>query len=96
MNITMKLLHNFKSMQGLFSENEEIIISFSQFKYILENFSNRSINIHSLCDEVNVVISIMLKTIEMARPKINDRATKTKLTKLSNLLFQSTPQELNM
>uniref|UniRef100_A0A2H8TRV8 Transposon TX1 uncharacterized protein n=1 Tax=Melanaphis sacchari TaxID=742174 RepID=A0A2H8TRV8_9HEMI len=95
-NIVTKAEDHLKSVQNLFSENHEINISYSQFKYIIENFSTKSINIHSLCDEANVAIPSMLKTIEIVRPKINDRATKTKLTKLSNLLFQSTPLELNM
>ncbi|KAF0762410.1 putative RNA-directed DNA polymerase [Aphis craccivora] len=95
-NIATKDEDPLKPARGIFSENEEINISFSQFKYIIENFSNKSINIHSLCDEANVDIPSMLKTIEIVRPKINDRATKIKLTKLSNLLFQSTPHELNL
>lgn len=94
-NITTKAENPLRSIHGLFSENEEINISFPQFKHILENFSVKSINIHSLCDEANVDIPSMLKTIEIVRPKINDKATKTKLTKLSNLLFQSTPPKSN-
>lgn len=90
----LKLMTDYlKFIQDLFSENEEFIISFSQFKYILENFSNRSINMHSLCEETNDAISTMLKRIEIVRSKINDQAIKTKFTKLSNLLFQSSPQQ---
>jgi len=94
-NIATNSEDHLKSAQDLFTENEEINISFYQFKYIIENVSNKSINIHSLCEEVNVAIPSMLKTIEIVRPMINDRATKTKLTKLSNLLFQATPQDLH-
>ncbi|CAI6345684.1 unnamed protein product [Macrosiphum euphorbiae] len=93
-NIATNDEDHLKSAHDLFFENEEINISFYQFKYIIENFSNKSINIHSLCEEAKVDIPSMLKTIEIVRPKINDRATKTKLTKLANLLFQATPQEL--
>lgn len=93
-NIATNDEDHLKSAQDLFFENKEINISFYQFKYIIENFSNKSINIHSLCEEAKVDIPSMLKTIEIVRPKINDRATKTKLTKLANLLFQATPQEL--
>lgn len=92
-NIAKNIDDPFISAQSLFSEHEEITISFSQFKYIIENFSNKTINIHTLCDEINVSIPTILKTIEIVRPMINDRAAKIKLTKLSNLLFQSTPQE---
>jgi hypothetical protein len=82
-----------KSIQNIFSKNDEIPMSFSQFNYILENFSNKAINIHTLCNEIMVDISTVSTTIEIVRPMIKDRALKIKLTKLSNLLFQSTPQE---
>jgi hypothetical protein len=68
-------------------------MSFSQLNYILENFSNKAINIHTLCNETMVDIPTVSITIEIVRPMIKDRALKIKLTKLSNLLFQSTPQE---
>jgi hypothetical protein len=83
----------FIQVQSLFTENKKITILFSQFKYIIENFSNKTINIHTLCDEINFTISTILKTNKIIRPMVNDRAAKIKLTKLSNLLFQSTPQE---
>lgn len=92
-NIETNIDDPFIPAQSLFLENKEINISFSQFKYILENFSNKTINIHTLCNEINVTLPTILRTIEMIRPMLNDRATKIKLIKLSNLLFQSTPQE---
>lgn len=82
-----------QSTQNLFSKNDENPMFFPQFKYILENFSNKAIHVHTLCNETKVDISTVSKTIESVRPMIKDRALKTKFTKLSNLLFQSTPQE---
>jgi hypothetical protein len=82
-----------KSIQNIFSENDEIPMTFSQFNYILENFLNKAINIHTLYNETTVDIPTVSTTIEINRPMIKDRALKIKLTKLSNLLFQSTPQE---
>jgi hypothetical protein len=76
-----------KSIQNIFFENDEIPMSFSQFNYILENFSNKAINIHTLCNEITVDIPTVSTTIEIVRPMIKDRALKIKLTKLSNLLF---------
>lgn len=73
------------SAPSLFSENKEITISFSQFKYLIENFSNKATNIHLLSEEINIAIPTLLKTVEIVRPMINDRSTKIKLTKL---LFQ--------
>ncbi|KAL4112364.1 hypothetical protein QTP88_016172 [Uroleucon formosanum] len=66
-------------------------ITYLQFKFILENSGNKQINIHSLCKDRCSNISSIFETIEKIRPYIDDRLTKTKLTKLRNLLFQSLP-----
>lgn len=55
------------------------------------NFTNKSINIHSLYEEVNVDIHILQKITEQVKPMITDRYIKTKLSKLLNLLFQTLP-----
>lgn len=57
----------------------------------MENFTNKSINIHTLCDEVSIDALTLQKITEQVRPLISDRATKTKINKLLNLLFQSLP-----
>lgn len=57
----------------------------------MENFTNKSINIHTLCEEVSVDVLTLQKITEQVRPLISDKATKTKITKLLNLLFQSLP-----
>lgn len=90
-NFHTKLNEGLKPVEDLFSNNIEIPISFSQYIYIMENFSNKSINIHTLCDEVNIDVLTLQKITEQVRPLISDRAIKTKLTKLLNLLFQSLP-----
>ncbi|KAL4153584.1 hypothetical protein QTP88_001417 [Uroleucon formosanum] len=90
-NIHSKLNEGLKPVEGLFSNNIEIPISFSQYIYIMENFTNKSINIHTLCDEVSVDVLTLQKITEQVRPLISDKATKTKITKLLNLLFQSLP-----
>lgn len=70
-------------------------ITYLQFKYIIENFENKQINILTLCEDIGSNIPSILETIEKIRPLINDRSMKTKLTKLSNLLFQTQPPQDN-
>lgn len=52
-------------------------------------------NIHTLFEDIGSNIPSILETIEKIRPLINDRSMKTKLTKLSNLLFQTQPPQDN-
>lgn len=80
-----------KPAQEIFLNTNNNPLSISQFQYLIENFTNKSINIHSLCKQVNSDIPSIINIIDKVRPKITDRALKTKLTKLSNLLFQSLP-----
>jgi len=57
---------------------------------ILNNFLNKSISIRSLVDEVNTDVHTLFDLNEKIRPTIsNDRTTKTRITKLANLLFQA-------
>jgi len=90
-NLHTKLNEGLKPVEDLFSNNTEIPISYSQYIYIMENFSNKSINIHALCEEVNVDIHILQKITEQVKPMVTDRYIKTKLSKLLNLLFQTLP-----
>lgn len=46
-------------------------------------------------EEIDMNISSVFETIEKIRPYIEDRSMKTKLTKLSNLLFQFLPLQAN-
>jgi len=86
-----------QSTEPFFSSTENnSSITYSQFIYILENFGNKQINIHSLCEDIDTNIPSVLETIEKIRPYIDDRSMKTKLTKLSNLLFKFLPlQDIN-
>lgn len=71
--------------------NKDLSINSDTLKYIIENFSNKNINIHDLCNKVGSNAVNMLKLIEQIRPILTDRSIKAKITKLSNLLFQSIP-----
>lgn len=77
-----------------FAHSENTSVTLEQFKYFIENFRNPNINIHTLCDEINSNIPDMLDLMEKIRPLIIDRAMKTKLTTISNLLFKTLPPQL--
>lgn len=76
---------------AFFSDSVNTSINLDQFKYFLENIRNPSVNIHTLCDEINSSIPDMFEITEKIRPLITDRAMKTKLKILSNLLFKTLP-----
>ncbi|KAL4103944.1 hypothetical protein QTP88_019261 [Uroleucon formosanum] len=77
-----------KPAEKIFINNNNLPLSLLQFQYVIENFSNNAINIHSLCQLVNADIPTLIDITEKVRPKISDRAIKSKLTKLANLLFK--------
>lgn len=80
-----------KPAESLFLNTNNDSISLLQFQYIIENFTNKSLNIHTLCKQVNSDIPTILEITEKIRTKITDSKMKSKLTRLSNLLFQSLP-----
>jgi len=75
--------------------NESLPITFLQFKYILNNFNNKSVNIHSLIEDLNTEIPSLMELLDQIRKVASNRSLKTRLTKLSNLIFQATPSHLN-
>ncbi|CAI6349971.1 unnamed protein product [Macrosiphum euphorbiae] len=74
-----------------YTVNEHLPITYIQFKYILDNFNNKSINIHTLIEDINTSIPTLMDIIEHIHPKIKDKSLKSRITKLRNLLFQSQP-----
>jgi hypothetical protein len=80
-----------KPIEKFISLNENLLISYLQFSYILENFKNKSINIHSFTEEVNIGILPLMDIINQIRPLVTDRSIKSRLTNLSNVLFQAQP-----
>lgn len=80
---------NKKPIEKFFTESENLPMSYLQFIYILDNFTNKSLNIHSLTEEANIDITSLMDIIDHIRPLVNDRSLKSRLTKLSNLLFQA-------
>jgi len=74
-----------------FTTNDPSPITYIQFKYIFDNFNNKAMNIHTLLENVNTNIPTLMEIIDQIRPNISDKSLKSRLTKLSNLLFQSQP-----
>jgi len=75
-----------KPAEVFFTSKEETPITFIQFKCILENFTNKSININSLCEEANIDNIVLMDLIEEVKKEIKDRTTKARLTKLSYII----------
>lgn len=72
-----------KSAESLFLDNNNIPISFLQYQYIIDNFSNESLNIHNLFKDVNSDILTIINITENNRPMITDSKMKSKLTRLT-------------
>lgn len=81
--------------EPIFATNDKISMTFTQFKYILENSSNKLINIYDLCKGAGTDINKLSETIELIRPSLVDRKIKTRITKLANTLFQFVPLNEN-
>jgi len=90
-NLDTNLDEKLKPIIEYFTTNDPSPITYIQFKYILDNFNNKAMNIHTLLENVNTNISTLMETIDQIRPNISDKSLKSRLTKLSNLLFQSQP-----
>ena len=79
--------------QKLFYDDKPLPITYTQFKYLVECSSNKSVNIRSLCEEANIELRILMALIEKTYAMIKNSRMKTKLTKFRNLLFQLIPEE---
>ncbi|KAL5235890.1 hypothetical protein ACI65C_003300 [Semiaphis heraclei] len=76
------------------SKNDERYINFNTFKYIIENALEKNTNIRELCKQADVTVKILSDTIDIVHPLVKDKKTKSRLTRISNLLFQIiTPDE---
>ncbi|KAL4091564.1 hypothetical protein QTP88_026231 [Uroleucon formosanum] len=83
-----------KLIELFFEENQNSPINFLQFKHILEQSTNKHINIHSLCQQVGIDIISLISLIEETRPNTTkDKTMKSRLTKFANLLFQVLPPQ---
>ncbi|CAI6348404.1 unnamed protein product [Macrosiphum euphorbiae] len=85
-----KILECLTSAEEIFLNTD---VTMLQFKHVLENYTNKNINIHNLCKEIDSDIPSIMKLIDEIRPKITKTFLKTHLTKLGNLLFQASPPQ---
>lgn len=88
-NIHDKITSGLKPAEDIFSDKQQI--SLTNFKYVLENYTNKNMNIYSICKDINSDITSLMNLIDLIRPKITDRNIKSLITRLANLLFQALP-----
>jgi len=66
-----KILEGLRPAEEIFSNNSiSSPVSMLQFQYILENYTNKNINIHNLCKEIDSDIPSLMKLIEEIRPNL--------------------------
>lgn len=87
--IADKISDGLKPAEDIFSNDSPI--SLHQFKYVLENYTNKNLNIHNICKDINSDITSLMFLIDSIRPKVTERTTKAQLTRLANFLFQALP-----
>jgi len=85
------IVSSLKPVESHFLDTNNDPISLLQYQYIIENFSNKSIKIHTLLKQVNTDIPTIIDITEKIQPMIMETKMKGKLTRLRNLLFQSLP-----
>lgn len=79
------------------SKNDPKYTNFNTFKYILENALEKNTNIRELCKQADITVKILSDTIDIIHPLLKDKNTKSRLTRIANLLFQIiTPEEENI
>jgi len=79
--------------QTLFSDARSWPITYTQFKYIIEISTNKSVRIPSVCKDANIKMCTLMALIDKTYPMITNSRMKSKLSKFRNLLFQITPIE---
>jgi len=56
--------------QKLFYDDKPLIITYTQFKYLVEYSTNKSVNIRSLCAEANIEIRTLMSLLEKTHSMI--------------------------
>ncbi|KAF0750606.1 Uncharacterized protein FWK35_00023634, partial [Aphis craccivora] len=85
----------FKPIEKFFDDNKNSPINFLQFKYILEQSTNKHINIHSLCEQANIdIISLMNLYFLLKTPELPTK-TKTKPSILNTNMDQIIQWNIN-
>lgn len=84
-----------KTVEEFFTTRDPSPITFLQFRYILDNFTLKSMNIHTLVENVNTDITSLMDLLDQIREIVKDRKLKTRLSRLDQLLFQTLPPQQN-
>jgi len=86
-----EILDNLLEPATAILQNKDSPINLISFKYILENFTNKNLNIHDLCINVGSNASEVLDMAEKVLPLMVEKKIKNKISKLTRILFQSIP-----
>lgn len=81
------------TVEEFFESNDSSPITFLQFRYILDNFTLKSMNIHTLVENANTDIPSLMDLLDPIRQIVKDNKLKLRLSKLSNFLFQALPPQ---
>jgi len=82
-----------KTVEEFFTTNDSSPITFLQFRYILDNFTLKSMNIHTLTKNANTDLTSLMDLLDSIREIVKDRKLKIRLSKLAQLLFQALPPQ---
>ncbi|KAE9534169.1 hypothetical protein AGLY_008676 [Aphis glycines] len=82
-----------KTVEEFFTTNDSSPITFLQFRYILDNFTLKSMNIHTLTKNANTDLISLMDLIDSIREIVKERKLKLRLSKLAQLLFQALPPQ---
>jgi hypothetical protein len=78
-------------VEEFFTANDSSPITFLQFRYILDNFTLKSMNIHTLIKNANTDLISLMDLLDSIQEIVKDRKLKIRLSKLAQLLFQALP-----
>uniref|UniRef100_A0A2S2NXB3 Transposon TX1 uncharacterized protein n=1 Tax=Schizaphis graminum TaxID=13262 RepID=A0A2S2NXB3_SCHGA len=82
-----------KTVEEFFTTKDSLPITFLQFRYILDNFTLKSMNIHTLTKNVNTDLISLMDLLDSIREIVKDRKLKIRISKLAQLLFQVLPPQ---
>lgn len=82
-----------KTVEEFFTTNDSSPITYLQFRYILDNFTLKSMNIHTLTKNANTDLKSLMDLLDSIREIVKDRKLKMRLSKLAQLLFQALPPQ---
>lgn len=88
---TTEILDNLLEPATAILQNKDSSLNLITFKHILENFTNKNLNIHELCISVGSNATEVLDMAEKVLPLMVEKKIKNKISKLTQILFQSIP-----